>query len=61
MVNALGICAEEGRARLRNASVSCHEALLTGGILMGEPNCYMQLSFSKINLFTSYIAIVKGT
>lgn len=61
MVNALGICADEGRARLRNASVSCHEALLAGGIRMGEPNCYMQLSISKISLFTSYIANAKGT
>ena len=38
MVNALGVCADEGRARLRKASVSCHEALLTGGIRMGEPD-----------------------
>ena len=27
MVDALGVCADEGRVRLRKASVSCHKTL----------------------------------
>lgn len=38
MVDALGDVAEEGRTRLRKASVSCQEALLAGDVRMGKPN-----------------------
>lgn len=37
MVNALGICAYEGRVRLRNASVSCHKAFEPGVSEWGNP------------------------
>lgn len=37
-VDALGLCADEGRVRLRKASGSCQEALLPGDFRMGEPD-----------------------
>ena len=48
MVDALGICADEGRARLRKALVSCHEALSARDFRMGEPTNYMLVPYTEI-------------
>jgi hypothetical protein len=37
MTDALTQQADEGRARLRKASESCQEALLSGDVRMGKP------------------------